>query len=402
MAFFLHRTRPVLAVLLPLLLAGCMGTTPSAPTASAPGTACVPCQCQGCPSPALPKPEEKPLQPATWSDLPGWGDDDLAAALDGLLATCRTLEKQARWAKVCADVRSSNRNDLRAWFEARFEPWALVNPDGRRDGLVTGYYEPVVRGSRDRHAPYTVPVFGPPDDLIVVDLGTLYPELKTMRLRGRIEGRRLVPYYSRAEWAEQEARRDSKALLWLDDPVGFFFLQVQGSGQVELDDGSRVRIGYADQNGYPYRSIGRWLADRGEMPLDQTSMPNIKAWAAAHPDRLQELLNANPSLIFFRELPLKGEGPPGAMGLPMLPERSIAVDSRHTPLGAPVWLDTTRPASDIPLRRLVLAMDTGGAIRGPVRADFYWGSGPEAGAQAGRMRQTGRMWVLLPRGYAPK
>ncbi|GAB1369662.1 hypothetical protein MASR1M42_22140 [Azonexus hydrophilus] len=267
--------------------------------------------------------------------------------------------------------------------------------------MVTGYYEPIVRGSRSKQASYVVPVFGPPEDLIIVDLGELYPELKHMRLRGKLDGRKLVPYFSRAEWSAEEKRRSQQALLWLDDPIDFFFLQIQGSGQVTLDDGSRVRIGYADQNGHPYRSIGKWLIEQGELKSHEASMQGIKAWAAANPRRLQELLNANPSLVFFRELPVSGDGPPGALGIPLTPERSIAVDPRHTPLGAPVWLDTNRPNSDEALQRLMLAQDTGGAIRGPVRADFYWGSGAAAGTLAGKMKQSGRMWVLLPRWHTP-
>jgi membrane-bound lytic murein transglycosylase A len=231
-------------------------------------------------------------------------------------------------------------------------------------------------------------------------LGDLYPELKHMRLRGRLEGRKLIPYYTRAEWETQESKRSP--MLWIDDPIDFFFLQIQGSGQVRLPDGSRVRLNYADQNGHPYRSIGKWLIDQGELKTGEASMQGIKNWVRANPKRRAELLNANPSVVFFRELPVEGSGPPGALAVPLTPERSIAVDPRHIPLGAPVWLATTRPNSDQPLVRLMLAQDTGGAIRGPVRADFYWGTGDEAGALAGRMRQQGRMWVLLPRGHQPE
>jgi membrane-bound lytic murein transglycosylase A len=244
-------------------------------------------------------------------------------------------------------------------------------------------------------------VFGPPGDLIVVDLGELYPELKSMRLRGRLEGRRLVPYYSRGEWADEERKRERQALLWTDDPLDFFFLQIQGSGQVEMADGGRVRIGYADQNGHPFRSIGRWLIEQGELQAHEASMQGIKRWARANPKRLRELLDANPSLVFFRELPAEGSGPPGALGVPLTARRSLAVDPRHVPLGAPVFVDTTWPNDSKPLRQLMLAQDTGGAIRGVVRADFYWGSGADAGGLAGKMRQKGRMWVLLPRGYPP-
>jgi membrane-bound lytic murein transglycosylase A len=410
----------LLAGLAAWLLAGC-AAVPGQPATPAPKTpvkqaACP--ACPACPCAEAPKPVAKPLQPAEWSELPGWESDDHAAALEIFRTQCESLIKRPLWLSTCEAAQEAKvgagetaRNDkaggatpadARAWFEARFKPWVLVNPDGAREGLVTGYYEPIVNGSRRKQPPYLTPVFGPPDDLIVVDLAELYPELKHMRLRGRIEGRKLVPYFSRAEWSGEEDRRSGNALLWVADPVDFFFLQIQGSGQVALDDGGKVRIGYADQNGHPYRSIGKWLIEQGELQSHEASMQGIKAWAEKNPKRLQELLNANPSLVFFRELPVTGNGPPGALGVPLSPERSIAVDPRHTPLGAPVWLATTRPNSDEPLLRLMVAQDTGGAIRGPVRADFYWGSGPSAGSQAGKMRQSGRMWVLLPRWYTPE
>jgi membrane-bound lytic murein transglycosylase A len=379
------------ALLIALTLAGCAAIAPT-PT------------CPPCPGAEPAKPAAKPLQAAEWGELPGWESDDHAAALERFRAQCPTLAKRPLWLATCEAAQNAKvgpGETARAWFEANFRPWALVNPDGGREGLVTGYYEPVVRGSRLPQPPYRVPVFGPPEDLIVVELADLYPELKHMRLRGRIDGRKLVPYFSRAEWEAEETRRAGSALLWLDDPVDFFFLQIQGSGQVELADGSKVRIGYADQNGHPYRSIGRWLIEQGELKSHEASMQGIKAWAEKNPKRLQELLNANPSLVFFRELKAEGSGPPGALGVPLTPERSIAVDPRHTPLGAPVWLSSTQPNSDVPLQRLMLAQDTGGAIRGPVRADFYWGSGPTAGSQAGKMKQAGRLWVLLPRWHTP-
>jgi membrane-bound lytic murein transglycosylase A len=342
--------------------------------------------------------------------MPGWQTNDPAPVWEGFLAGCRSLENKtgaqgaALWQPVCAAARrieDQRPESLRSWFEANFRPWALVNPDGSREGLITGYYEPVLQGSRKKTARTPYPVFGPPPDLIVVDLAELYPELRSMRLRGRLEGRRLIPYYSRAEWSKEESRRSHDAILWVSDALDLFFLQIQGSGQIELDDGSRVRLGYADQNGHPYRSIGRWLIERGELESGQASMQGIRRWAEAHPERLAELLNANPSLVFFRELAVEGSGPPGALGVPLTPRRSLAVDPRHVPLGAPVWLATTWPNSEQALTGLMLAQDTGGAIRGVVRADFYWGSGPEAGALAGKMRQSGRLWVLLPKEYVP-
>jgi membrane-bound lytic murein transglycosylase A len=189
-------------------------------------------------------------------------------------------------------------------------------------------------------------------------------------------------------------------IAWARDPVELAFLQIQGSGQIQFPDGSRLRIGFADQNGHPYRSIGRYLVERGEMTLDQASMQNIKAWVAANPHRAREVLNANPSYVFFRERNELGseEGPIGAMNVPLTAGYSLAVDRRFVPLGAPVYVATNYPLTPDPLERLMVAQDTGGAIRGAVRGDFYWGSGPDAGAQAGRMRNPARMWLLWPRG----
>lgn len=400
---------PLLAAL-GLAACGALPPAPVAPAEPRPGACPAPAapaacpSCPACPGVEPPKPAEKPQQAAEWGDLPGWGGDELAPAFTALLASCPSLERQALWKPPCAaarQVEDKSAAGLRAWFEAQFRPWALTNPDGSRHGLITGYYEPVLKGSRSQSRQYPYPVFGPPDDLIVVDLAELYPELKHMRLRGRLEGRKLVPYFSRGEWAQQESKRSPQAILWTADAIDFFFMQIQGSGQIQLDDGSRVRLNYADQNGHPYRSIGRWLIDQGALKAEQASMQGIKNWAKANPQRLQEMLNANPSLVFFRELPVEGAGPPGAMGLALTPERSIAVDPRHVPLGAPVWLATTRPNSEQALTRMMLAQDTGGAIRGVVRADFYWGSGSEAGSLAGRMRQQGRMWLLMPRAYQP-
>lgn len=280
----------------------------------------------------------------------------------------------------------------------------MTNPDGTTQGMITGYYEPLLRGSRQKSAVFSQPVLGVPDDLLVINLASVLPELKNMRLRGRLEGNKVVPYFSRSEItdAEKGSAFPAKTLLWVDDAIELFFLQIQGSGRVQLPNGEKVRIGYADQNGHPYRSIGRVLIDKGELKPEQASMQGIQAWARAHPEKLDELLNNNPSFVFFRELPSNNadEGPIGALGVPLTGGRSVAVDPQHIPLGAPVFLSTTQPNSNQPLQRLVMAQDTGGAIRGVVRADFFWGFGNEAGALAGRMKQQGQMWVLLPRGSA--
>ena len=351
------------------------------------------------------------MQAARWSDLPGWTEDNLTAAWPAFLESCRALASKPQWLlwrAACEEAKGLTATDshtLRRFFESRFEPYLLTNPDGTTSGMVTGYYEPLLRGSRTRSATYSQPLLGVPSDLLTIELSDILPELKNMRLRGRLQGNKVIPYYSRADIINREKSYADKVLFWVNDAVELFFLQIQGSGRIKLPDGKLARVSYADQNGYPYQSVGRVLIDRGELKLEQASMQGIQAWARANPDKLNEVLNANPSYVFFREQPSKGndkEGPPGALGVPLSSERSLAVDPRHVPLGAPIFLSTTQPNSSAPLRRLMLAQDTGGAIRGVVRADFFWGFGADAGNQAGRMKQQGQMWVLLPPGVASK
>lgn len=355
-------------------------------------------------APAVPA-AAKPMQPVNWRDLPGWENDDLSAAWPAFLQSCQALAKRPQWSQwqtACEAAKRLTVPDngiLRRFFETHFRPYRLVNPDGSTSGLITGYYEPLLRGSRQRSVKFSQPVLGVPEDLLIIDLSAVVPELKNQRLRGRLQGNRVVPYYSRAEIIGKKSRYTDRVLLWVDDAVELFFLQIQGSGRVRLPDGHMVRLSYADQNGHPYRSIGRELVERGELTADQASMQGIQAWTRANPNKLEDLLNSNPSYVFFRESAVEGdEGPNGALSVPLTAGRSIAVDPRHVSLGAPVFLATTQPNSARPLRRLMLAQDTGGAIRGVVRADYFWGFGPEAGNQAGKMRQQGEMWVILPQG----
>ena len=343
------------------------------------------------------------LKPVGWADVSFWKDDAVKDVWPALLQSCSTLGKQTAWQAVCADAAAMPAPDeaaARAFFEKRFQPWQATQEDGSAEGMVTGYYEPLLKGARVRTARARYPLYAAPDDLITVDLASVYPELKNLRLRGKLVGNKLVPYPTRKEI--ESARGNgfkSKPIAWAEDPVELFFLQVQGSGRIELPDGSHMRVGYADQNGHPYQSVGKLLVERGELKLEQASMQGIKDWGARNPDQLPELLASNPSYVFFRELPNGLTGPLGALGVPLTGGRSIAVDPRFIPLGAPVFLATTQPNSPQPLNRLVMAQDTGGAIRGGVRADFFWGFGKEAGELAGRMKQRGRMWVLLPKDF---
>ena len=354
--------------------------------------------------------------PTAYADLPGWSDDRVEAVWPAFLVGCTALvarpRTQALWQAPCAAADAIDERDaaaVRHFFEANFTPYRVTSSDGSASGLVTGYYEPLLFGSRTSSATFAQPLYAPPDDLLIIELADLYPELKGQRVRGRLDGRRVVPYWARADIDAGKANTNGKALVYVSDPVDAFFLQIQGSGRVKLDDGGIMRVGYADQNGQPFRSVARVLIDRGELTLGNASMQGIRAWGRRHPEQLPALLDENPSYVFFREVPppppgsleAQIDGPIGSLGVPLLAERTIAVDPRSIPLGAPVFLATTEPLSEMPLRRLVMAQDTGGAIRGPIRADYFWGFGRDAGQQAGRMRQQGEEWLLWPNGALP-
>ncbi len=364
----------------------------------------------------------RPSLPATydaveWSAVPGWSADPLGEAWPAFRVGCTALvmpeaAMHAVWEPLCAlaaTVDEKDANAIRSFFEQHFIPYQVIAADGSDTGTITGYYEPLLAGSRTRVPPYTVPLYAAPDDLLTIDLVALYPELKGKRLRGRLDGRKVVPYWSRAEIESGRAPASDKVLVYVEDPVAAFFLQIQGSGRVALADGSVVRVGYADQNGHPYRSIARVLIDRGEIAPERASMQGIREWGHRHPDLLPALLDENPSYVFFREVPAPApgtleariDGPIGTLGVPLAAGRTLAVDTRSIPLGAPVFLATTLPLTTIPLERLMLAQDTGGAIRGAIRADFFWGFGDDAGREAGRMKQDGRMWLLWPKDAGP-
>src|SRR5471032_1364909 len=389
-----------------LSLAACTSTPlPPSPALPVPPVHPTPPPVTPPPPTPVPTPPVKPGPPqlvaSTYAALPGWDRDDVRAAWPAFMSSCGVLVKKADWKEVCTIARSVNGGDeqaVRGFFEAFMVPNQVIAPDGATDGLITGYYEPLLRGARKKGGPYQTPLYKVPDDLVTVDLASVYPELKGMRLRGRLVGKKVVPYSTRAEI--ERADGTGKELLWVDDPVESFFLQVQGSGRVQLTDSQEtVRVAYADQNGHPYKSIGRYLVEKGELTLEQASAQGIKAWIAGHPTRMQELFNVNPSYVFFKEehLPDPKVGPKRALGVPLTPQRSVAIDASKLPLGVPVFLSTTQPNSDIPLQRLVMAQDTGGAIRGAIRVDYFFGFGTEASENAGRMKQRGNVWVLLPK-----
>lgn len=386
-----------------VLLVAC--TTPKPTVAIAPPVA-LPPQVMAPPTEVKPPiaPPAVSFAASKWEMLPDWQTLDLAPTWPALLQSCNALKAKPNWQAICAragQFSPEGSAGLRGFYEEWFTPYQILNPDGSEQGMITGYYEPKLYGSRTRSARFRYPLYAVPDDLLQIDLGEAYPQLKGMRLRGRLQGKRVVPYYSRAEIDTGSGSFKGRELFWVDNAVELFFLQIQGSGRIELPDGKLVKVGYAEQNGYSYVSIGKKLVEMGELKLEEASMQGIKSWAEKNPDKLSGLLAQNPSYVFFRELPDGLSAPLGALGVPLTNEYSLAVDARYIPLGTPVFLATTQPNSTAPLNRLMLAQDTGGAIKGAVRADFFWGFGESAGAQAGRMKQQGRLWVLFPKGTEP-
>jgi membrane-bound lytic murein transglycosylase A len=365
--------------------------------------------CRTPPQPAKPTQDLPPVlrfEPAAWESLPGWNEDNIAEAWPALLASCSAPRMPAAWAASCraaTQIAPGEAARQRAWLTTQLRAYRVMTEDGagtnvRRDtGMITGYYEPVLRGMRKRGGVYQTPLYGVPDDLVTVELGDLYPALKGERVRGRLQGKRITPYPDRAQLNDGKALA-GREIVWVDSAIDAFFLQIQGSGRVQLDDGTTVRLAFADVNGHPYRAIGRYLVERGELTVEQATAPGLRQWLAEHPERQAEVFNANPSVVFFREEKLGDPaiGPRGSLTVPLTAGRSLAIDPRLLPLGAPFFLATTHPVTGAPLQRLMLAQDTGGAIRGALRADFFWGLGAEAGEAAGRMRQDGALWLLWP------
>jgi membrane-bound lytic murein transglycosylase A len=355
------------------------------------------------------------LKPAEWDEVDGLsashaGADDLNLAWPAWLQSCTALVKKPVWKNACDTANSLNlqtnnnpdSESVRAYFRQNFSVYKTTNVDGAESGLITGYYQPILKGSRTKSAKYPFPLYTTPPDLITVELDGLFPELKFKRVRGRVVGNKLVPYFNRAEIETDNSPIKGRELVYIDNIVDVFFLQIQGSGVVQFENGEQVMVGYADQNGHTYNSVGRLLIERGELTSANASMAGIKNWVKNNPLKFRELLNNNPSFVFFRELPSGLPGPIGALGVPILAERAVAVDPKFVPLGAPVFLSTTQPNNNKPLKRLMMAQDTGGAIKGGVRADFFWGAGAEAGAKAGAMKQSGKIWVLLPKEFVFK
>jgi membrane-bound lytic murein transglycosylase A len=365
-----------------------------------------------------PEPERLVLVPGGFADLPGWGEDGVEAALSTFLQSCARIEWEksrsvealgtlAEWREVCSGAAKVPREDrvaARRFFETAFTPVAASN-HGERTGLFTGYYEPTLHGSRKPGPRYPVPLYRRPPELVTVDLGLFRDDWKGRRIAGKVEDRALLPFPDRTAIRNGALAGRGLELAWVDDPIDAFFLEIQGSGRIELAEGGVLRVGYSAQNGQPYFAIGRDLVERKALKKEEVSLQSIRAWLLAHPQEAPQVLGRNRSYVFFEEL--KGEGPLGAEGAPLTPGRSLAVDLKYLPLGVPIWLDgqapnTSEKAPDRPLRRLLVAQDTGGAITGPVRGDVFWGHDEAAASIAGRMKHPGRIWLLLPKSAAAR
>jgi membrane-bound lytic murein transglycosylase A len=327
---------------------------------------------------------------AAWSDLPGWASDRPLEAWRALRRSCERIapDQQRAWAAVCADaLRTQPADDLaaRAWFELRLAPYRVLPRDSAAsgEGVATGYFEPIVEASRVPRGAQRHAFHSPPADLATKK-----------------------PWFTRAQMdtlpAAQAALR-GREIAYTADPLDVLIMQIQGSGRARITEADgrvqTVRLAFAGHNDHGYVSVGRWLIDQGELKAGEASWPGIREWARKNLQRAPQMLHANPRVVFFREEPLTdaSQGPTGSQRVPLTPERSIAVDPSAIPLGTPVWLDTTEPLTSTPLRRLVMAQDTGSAITGAVRADYFWGWGERAEAQAGRMKQPLKLWVLWPK-----
>ena len=358
------RPRPFLVVVALALLAGC--------------------------TPRKPLPPLLTLTPASFDALPGWSDDHAAGALAAFVASCGALDRQPDSAQIGPAALGMK---AAAWRAPCAAARATPADDAAARAFFTGYYEPLLHGARQQGGRYQTPILKRPPDLVMVDLGRFRPAWHGERIAGRVANGNLIPYPSRAQIERGALNTKELALLWVDDPADAFFLQVQGSGRVDLADGTQVRLGYDGQNGQPYVAIGKVLVERNALPASDVSLQSIRAWMAAHPDQAAALMDENPSYVFFRET--GSDGPIGGEGVVLTPRRSLAVDAKFIPLGAPIYLAAS--GGDIQLERLMVAQDVGGAISGPVRGDVFWGFGADAETKAGAMRAHGRYYLLLPK-----
>ncbi|MGH7104048.1 MAG: murein transglycosylase A [Acetobacteraceae bacterium] len=359
------------------------------------------------------------LEPVPVESLPGFAGGNLQAGFTAFQESCTQLltlpaDQQlggaglarrlagtaGQWTNACTAARAVSASDAPAVrsFLARYLAAYRVSANGDQSVRFSGYFEPEVGGSLHRTAHYDTPIYGRPHDLVQADLGSFRPDLTGHLIAGRVRDGALVPYFTRSEIVAGALDGQHLEIAWLADPVDAFVLGVEGAGRIHLPDGIVVRVGYDGENGQPYVPIGGVLARRGAIPKDAITLGAIVAWLRSHPGQAQAVMDQNPSFVFFQIL--KGippdMGPPGALGVPLAPGRALAVDRNEIPLGAPVWVSTTDPVSGKKLQHLMVAEDIGGAIATPLRADIFFGWGPDAEREAGAMNATGEEYLLLP------
>lgn len=331
------------------------------------------------------------LLKSKFEKLPNWSDENYTLALESFINSCRSNKTKKIYKELCEKAKHSL--NPKYFLQNEFEPYKINSKDGKDRGLLTGYYEPLLKGSLIKEYPYIYPIHKTPKDLIVVNLSSIYPDLKNYRLRGRVEGNKLVPYYTRKETNSQHI--DSDVICYTDSKLDRFFLEIQGSGRVSLDNGETIFVGYDNQNGHRYRAIGKYLVQKGELKIKEVSLQTIRKWLKENPSRVDEVLNYNKSVVYFKQRPHAASG---SLGLKLTPKRSIAVDRRYIPLGSMLYLN-----SDLKEKKfssIVVAQDTGGAIKGPIRADIFLGYGKEARAAAGELKSPLNLWILLPKSRA--
>lgn len=339
------------------------------------------------------------IMSASFADLPGWAGENFLGVAEAWRKSCLKLKARPGWEEPCRSLpAASDALALRHFFESRFRPWR-VQDNGNPDGLFTGYYEAEFSASRQQKSAAQVPILGLPSDLVSVELGLFDSSLKGRRIDGHVEKNRLLPYYSRAEIENGVLGAKAPVLAWAD-AVDAHILSIQGSGRLLLEDGQVMRAGFAGSNGLPFKGIGAILKEKGKIqPGQDSTMPAILRWLRANPSEGRRLMAENRRYIFFRKV--EGEGPIGSLGVALTPGRSLAVDHLLLPLGAPIWL-ATRLHDGQAFQRLMLAQDTGSAIKGAVRGDIFFGTGKDAFEKAGRQKESGRYWLLLPQGMAPE
>ena len=348
------------------------------------------------------------LRQTSFGALTGWQNDDFSQVIPVFAKNCQAIMKNTQpyiynaqikistkeYQAVChrfAKQNITSGKDMKTFIEQNFVPYA-ISDGGQAEGKFTSYYEAVIRASKTKHGAYQYPIYGKPNDLIEINLRDFDAELPNTRLVGRIEKGKFVPYYNRRNI--ENSGIDAPVLMWGDDLVDIHFMQIQGSAVAQMDDGREVRIGFADSNGRKFKGIGSILIEKGQIKREDSSMPKIREWLRANPQKAQDLMAENERFIFQRIT--NADGPIGAMGISLSAGRSMAVDNRYIPLGAMMWLDSHNPDGG-KIQKIVFAQDIGSAIKGVVRGDYFWGHGEEALYHAGRMNSVGKYYILAPK-----